>query len=310
MRAGVDCARRRGRASTRCGRPPTPRASGSTRRLDRRAGRSRGDPARLQQVFWNLLSNASSSRRRGGRGHGRARRGRTATVEIDGRRHRRRHRARRSCRTCSSGSGRRTRRPRARTAASAWACRSSSTWSSCTAAPSAPKRGEGRHGATFSVDLPLAAARREERRATGRALATPLDFDPIRLTGRARPVVDDEPTTRETEVRARAMREVASATRRRGAGSVREAHVIISDIGMPDKDGYDFIREVRALLPAEAGKVPHGSTEGHAPAGMSLLLRARVSLQRRRMDSGMVAIRRSTRPRRSATMSGCRGATS
>jgi CheY-like chemotaxis protein len=32
--------------------------------------------------------------------------------------------------------------------------------------------------------------------------------------------------------------------------------VIVSDIGMPNKDGYEFIREVRALPPEEGGKTP------------------------------------------------------
>ena len=32
--------------------------------------------------------------------------------------------------------------------------------------------------------------------------------------------------------------------------------MLISDIGMPDKDGYEFIREVRALGPERGGDVP------------------------------------------------------
>ena len=32
--------------------------------------------------------------------------------------------------------------------------------------------------------------------------------------------------------------------------------VIVSDIGMPSKDGYQFIREVRALPESEGGKTP------------------------------------------------------
>ena len=33
-------------------------------------------------------------------------------------------------------------------------------------------------------------------------------------------------------------------------------HMIISDIGMPDEDGYDFIRKVRALPPEKGGRTP------------------------------------------------------
>jgi CheY-like chemotaxis protein len=32
--------------------------------------------------------------------------------------------------------------------------------------------------------------------------------------------------------------------------------MIISDIGMPGEDGYEFIRKVRALSPDEGGKTP------------------------------------------------------
>jgi len=34
-----------------------------------------------------------------------------------------------------------------------------------------------------------------------------------------------------------------------------ELNVVVSDIGMPERDGYDFIREMRAL-PGSAGSVP------------------------------------------------------
>ena len=33
-------------------------------------------------------------------------------------------------------------------------------------------------------------------------------------------------------------------------------HVLISDIGMPDKDGYQFIREVRGRTVADGGATP------------------------------------------------------
>ena len=32
--------------------------------------------------------------------------------------------------------------------------------------------------------------------------------------------------------------------------------VLVSDIGMPDVDGYEFLRRVRALGPARGGKIP------------------------------------------------------
>jgi CheY-like chemotaxis protein len=33
-------------------------------------------------------------------------------------------------------------------------------------------------------------------------------------------------------------------------------HVLISDIGMPDEDGYSLLRRVRALPPEKGGDVP------------------------------------------------------
>ncbi len=38
--------------------------------------------------------------------------------------------------------------------------------------------------------------------------------------------------------------------------SLRQPHVIVSDIGMPLEDGYDLIRRVRALGPQRGGSVP------------------------------------------------------
>jgi len=35
-----------------------------------------------------------------------------------------------------------------------------------------------------------------------------------------------------------------------------DADVLVSDIGMPEEDGYSFIRRIRALPGAEGGKIP------------------------------------------------------
>ena len=96
------------------------------------AGPISGDPNRLQQVVWNLLSNAIKFTPKGGKVQVAA--GTRELAHRDQRGgHRHRHQARVLCRTCSSASARPMRRPRAGTAAWAWGCRSSSTWSSCTA---------------------------------------------------------------------------------------------------------------------------------------------------------------------------------
>ncbi len=116
---------------------PTAQAKHITLRaiLDQRAGPIAGDRDRLQQVVWNLVSNAVKFTPAGGRVDVRCERT-NGEVEIGvtdtGK-------GRRSCRTSSTASARPMRRAHALTAASAWACRSSAIWSSCTAAPSAPR---------------------------------------------------------------------------------------------------------------------------------------------------------------------------
>jgi CheY-like chemotaxis protein len=41
-------------------------------------------------------------------------------------------------------------------------------------------------------------------------------------------------------------------------------HVIVSDIGMPMQDGYDLIRQVRALEPERGGRIPAVAVTGYA----------------------------------------------
>ena len=41
-------------------------------------------------------------------------------------------------------------------------------------------------------------------------------------------------------------------------------HVIVSDIGMPSEDGYDFIRQVRSLEPERGGRMPAVTMTGYA----------------------------------------------
>ena len=33
-------------------------------------------------------------------------------------------------------------------------------------------------------------------------------------------------------------------------------HILISDLGMPESDGYSFIRQIRALPVEKGGKIP------------------------------------------------------
>ena len=74
-------------------------------------------------------------------------------------------------------------------------------------------------------------------------------------------VVDDEADTRELIKRVLADCDADVLT----AGTADEAllviererpHVLVSDIGMPQADGFEFIRRVRALGEARGGKIP------------------------------------------------------
>ena len=117
--------------------------------------------------------------------------------------------------------------------------------------------GEGQ-GATFIVCLPLAQVRAE-------ALTDPTERkqtqDPSSLTGLRVLVVDDEPDARtlarrvleERGAEVVAVGSAAEALEAVDGGST--LNVVISDIGMPEHDGYDFIRQMRAM-PGSAGRVP------------------------------------------------------
>ena len=115
-------------------------------------------------------------------------------------------------------------------------------------------------GATFTVRLPVAAvtrgsARAARRRADGESM--PFDCPPS-LAGVRVLVVDDEPDTRDmiTVVLEECQAEVLAV------GSTAEAlaaidewqpDLMVSDIGMPNEDGYQLIRKVRQRA-AETGR--------------------------------------------------------
>jgi PAS domain S-box-containing protein len=127
----------------------------------------------------------------------------------------------------------------------------------------AKSRGEG-FGATFSVMLPLAVARRgSERREhpTHSDGGSPLDYERLSLEGTTVLVVDDEADARELIRRLladRRARVLVAESADRGLEILRaeKPDLILSDIGMPEKDGYEFIRTIRKLSAAEGGRTP------------------------------------------------------
>ncbi|MDF2440760.1 MAG: hypothetical protein JWN98_1744, partial [Abditibacteriota bacterium] len=123
----------------------------------------------------------------------------------------------------------------------------------------APLPGEG---ATFIVELPMLNG------AETQAAQSTLDVVPSGVGAEALPlqnlrvlVVEDEVDGLELIVALLRF----SGAQVRGVGSVREGwnlfrdwrpDMLVSDIGMPEEDGYSLIRRVRALPDAEGGQIP------------------------------------------------------
>jgi CheY-like chemotaxis protein len=120
-------------------------------------------------------------------------------------------------------------------------------------------------GATFTVRLPLVPIYQKERREerVHPSAREPLaSFScPERLDGLKVLVVDDEADTRELlKVGiSQCGAEVIIAGSAREALDAMISHrpgILISDIGMPDEDGYELIKQVRALPAESGGNIP------------------------------------------------------
>jgi len=120
-------------------------------------------------------------------------------------------------------------------------------------------------GSVFTVRMPLraiAGGAADERK-------TPAGDLEVRLDGIEVLVVDDEPDAREL-VSAVLTR---SGARVRQAASLEDAlarlreqkfDVLLSDIGLPQQDGYALMRRVRELSPAEGGLVQAAALTAYA----------------------------------------------
>jgi PAS domain S-box-containing protein len=119
----------------------------------------------------------------------------------------------------------------------------------------AASRGKGR-GSTFTVRLPVEQGAREAR--------TPRrDLAGLRILA-----VDDDTGTREMlqQVFENAGAEVVLACSAREALAKLQRfspHALVSDIGMPHEDGYDLLRQVRALPPEAGGDTPAIALTGY-----------------------------------------------
>jgi len=242
--------------------------------LDPAAGPVLGDATRLQQVVWNLLSNAVRFTPAGGRVTVRLRRvglGVELTVTDTGRGMAPGLLPRVFDRFRQGESG--TMRSHGGLGLGLSIARQIVELHGGTIR--AASAGDG-HGATFTVTLPLVAAP-----AVGPGPAPPLprrarEEGPDRTPTRQLEdvdvlVVDDDAETREVlkvalgfeGARVTTAPSVAEAV---AAIEARWPDVLVSDIGMPGEDGYDLIRRVRRLEAARGRHIPAIALTAYAAA--------------------------------------------
>jgi CheY-like chemotaxis protein/anti-sigma regulatory factor (Ser/Thr protein kinase) len=221
--------------------------------LDAQAGPVSGDPARLQQVVWNLLSNAVKFTPRGGRVHVRLERV-NSHVEIS---------------VADTGLGIRpeflpyvfdrfrqadasTTRKHGGLGLGLSIVKQLVDMHGGTVRVVSPGENEG---STFTVALAVAPIHApssdSDRGATAERGPGDSQTPTVLLEGVRVLVVDDEPDARELIQRVfrdcRADVEVAaSAAEALEVLDRHKPHVLVSDIGMPDQDGYDLVRAIRS----------------------------------------------------------------
>jgi PAS domain S-box-containing protein len=223
--------------------------------LDPLAGPVSGDPARLQQIVWNLLSNAVKFTPRGGRVQVLLERV-NSHVEIS---------------VIDSGIGIRPEFlphifERFRQADSSTTRRHGGLGLGLaivkqlaelhggTVRVKSPGEGQG---STFVVSLPITVVHETPpEKARTQQQSGAFDCSHAPLAGIRVLVVDDEPDARQLvrRVLGDCGAEVALAESAAEALRLVEAFrpdILVSDVGMPDQDGYDLIRQVRSRLTAK-----------------------------------------------------------
>jgi PAS domain S-box-containing protein len=229
--------------------------------LDARAGRLRGDPGRLQQVFWNLLTNAVKFTPSGGHIDVVMERV-NSHVEVS---------------VEDSGIGIKPEFlafvfDRFRQADSSTTRRHGGLGLGLSivkhlvelhgGSVRVKSAGEGK-GSTFIVALPISVIRSEETRPE-RAAFSDVDVSTIALpslAGVRALVVDDQADARILICRLIEEFGGRCTLAESGADALRlvveeDVNILVSDIGMPDFDGYELIRKVRALHDARARNIP------------------------------------------------------
>jgi PAS domain S-box-containing protein len=229
--------------------------------LDPDAGMLHGDGPRLQQVAWNLLSNAVKFTPKGGRIYVLLRRV-ESSIEVV---------------VSDTGTGipdeflphvfeRFTQADPTRTRQQGGLGLGLSIVKHLTelhGGTVAAESGGAGLGATFTVRLPLAPLRDTPVNSASEAPKADRarGFRTLELTGLRVLVVDDEPDGREL-VQSVLETCKAEVTVAKSASEAYETllrerpEVLISDIGMPDEDGYSLIRRIRALPKDQGGRIP------------------------------------------------------
>ncbi|HVF56518.1 MAG TPA: PAS domain-containing protein [Pyrinomonadaceae bacterium] len=139
---------------------------------------------------------------------------------------------------------------------------------------SAQSEGENR-GSTFTIELPVSVLRIDAEgfnllKGDGRADAGPVDAA-LSLEGVRVLVVEDQPDAREllsVLLRQYGARVETSGSAVEAVSALRreKADVLVSDIGMPGEDGYWLIKEVRSLGAHLGGDVPAVALTAYASA--------------------------------------------
>jgi PAS domain S-box-containing protein len=128
-------------------------------------------------------------------------------------------------------------------------------------------------GSTFTVDLPMAQERRDPARAEERRREVErrrsLIGDKVRLDGIHVLLVEDDDDSRKLlgTMLTQHGAQVSSAASAKDAFRLfceKLPDVVISDIGMPDEDGYELIQKIRALSEKAGGLTPAIALTGYA----------------------------------------------
>ena len=117
--------------------------------------------------------------------------------------------------------------------------------------------GEGQ-GATFTVRLPFTPKLKQKKDNTSRSIS---GFTGASLTGLRILVVDDESDSRDfvafiLEQQGADVIAFSSASEAMQELMRHQPDILLSDIGMPEMDGYALLQQVRNLSPAQGGTVP------------------------------------------------------